>query len=482
MQNSAGPALLRLLVLLSLTVVACCCCDRSVEQQQALPAIPELSVTEFAAPVQQQIMDAYAQLQAHPLDAAANAGLGRILHAYKLLPWAIACYQRARMLDPDDFATAYYLGIAHAQTGADDAAVGQLRSALQLQPDYHPAQLRLAELLFKNGQPDEARVLFEALLESDADSPWIHHDLAQVLTLQGELPAATVHNLRAVELYDSFGPAHYALALAYREQGDTEQAARHMARYRQHPDSKPPHVDPLMNTLLELDISADAHVRRARQLEAAGRQADAVQALEQAVVMEPGSIEAHSQLIRLYDALNDFDRAQQHYLAVTAIEPNAVMANLRFGTLLGRLGRYTEAAAAFEKALQASPDDSMAHTLLGQASEEQQQPEAAEHHYRLAIASDPLNHQAGLLLAHLLAGTGRIDEATPFMTGTLDAADRNYAFYLYQVALIYAGADQTGKAQDYLQQARDAATQNEQHSLLEQIRQTGRQWRRNTDQ
>ena len=62
-----------------------------------------------------------------------------------------------------------------------------------------------------------------------------------------------------------------------------------MARYQQHPDSKPAHVDPLMNTLLELDISADAHVRRARQLEAAGRQADAAQALEQAVAMEPGS-------------------------------------------------------------------------------------------------------------------------------------------------------------------------------------------------
>jgi tetratricopeptide (TPR) repeat protein len=421
-------------------------------------------------------MNAHAQLQANPQDAAANANLGNILHAYKLLPWAIVCYQRARVLEPDDYTTAYYLGIASALAGADAAAIVNLHAALQLHPEYAPARLRLAELLFRTGRLDEARALFEALLASDADSPWAHHELAQVLTAQGELPAAIDHNRRAVSLFDSFGPAHYALALAYRDRGETELAARHLARYQQHPDSKPSRVDPLLKALLELDISASAHIRRAKRLEAAGLQADAMQALEQAVAMEPDSIEARSQLIRFYDASDDFDRAQQHYLAVTAIQPNAVMANLRFGTFLGRLGRLPEAAAAFERVLQTSPDNTMAHTLLGQALEEMQQPDAAERHYRLALASDPLNHQASILLARQLASTGRIDTATPLLTKTLDTVEQNRAFYLYQVALVYAAADRTGTAHEYLQQARGAAARDGQHSLLEQIAQTGRQW------
>jgi len=481
MQYSAGFSLLRTLVLLPLVMVAGYSCERSAGPEQEFPAIPDIIAADFAAPVQQQIMDARAQLQANPLDAKANVTLGNILHTYKLLPWAISCYERARQLDPDDYATAYYLGIASAQAGADAGAIVNLRAALQLQPEYAPARLRLAERLFRTGQLDEARTLFEALLASDADSPWAHHELAQVLTAQGEQPAAIEHNLRAVGLFDSFGPAHYALALAYRDRGETEQAARHLARYQQHPDSKPPRADPLMEALLELDISASAHIRRARRLRAAGLQVEAVQALEQAVAMEPESIEARSQLIRLYDALNDFDRAQQHYLAVTAIRPNAVMANLWYGTFLGKLGRMQEAANAFEKVLLTSPDNSMAHTLLGQALEEMQQPDAAERHYRLAIASDPLNHQASILLARRLASTGRIDAATPLLLKTLDTVERNRAFYLYQVALVYAAADQTGTAQAYLQQARDAAARDGQQSLLEQIAQTGRQWHKESN-
>ncbi|MEN8109061.1 MAG: tetratricopeptide repeat protein [Pseudomonadota bacterium] len=465
-----------MLVLLSLLTLASYSCDRSADPEQGLPAIPELAVADFAVLVQQQIMNAHAHLQANPLDAAANAELGKILHAYKLLPWAISCYERARVLEPDDYATAYYLGIARAQAGADDAAIVNLRTALRLHPGYAPARLRLAERLFKTGRLDEARALFEALLASNADSPRAHHELAQVLAAQGELQAAIDHNRRAIELFENFAPAHYALALAYRDRGEAEQAARHLARYQQHPDSKPPHVDPLLEALAELDISASAHIRRAKRLQAAGLQVEAVQALEQAVAMEPESIEARSHLIRLYAAFNDFDRAQQQYLAVTAIQPNAAMANLQFGEFLGRLGRLTEAAAAFERVLETSPDHTMAHTLLGQAYDEMQKPDAAERHYRLALASDPLNHQASILLARHLARTGRIDEATPLLIKTLDATDRNYAFYLYQVALVYADAGQSGTARDYLQQARDVAAAGAQHGLLEQIAQTGRQW------
>ena len=482
MQYSADFTLLRILVLLSLVTVASYSCERSVDPEQGLPAIPEPVVADFSAPIQQQIMDAYAQLQTNPLNAAANLKLGKILHTYKLLPWAIVCYERARQLAPDDYTTAYYLGIASAQAGADAAAIVNLRATLQLQQEYAPARLRLAELLFKTGRLDEARALFEALLENDANSPWAHHELAQVLSAQGEQPAAIEHNLRAVELFDTFGPAHYALALAYRDRGETELAARHLARYQQHKDSNPAHVDPLLEALFELDISASAHIRRAKGLEAAGRKVAAVQELEQAVAMEPESIEARSQLIRLYDAFNDFDRAQQHYLAVTAIRPNAVMANLWYGKFLGKLGRLTEAAAAFEKVLQTSPDHTMAHTLLGQALEEMQKPQEAERHYRLALASDPLNRQAGILLARRLAGSGHIDEATPLLLKTLDTADRDHGFYLYQVALVYASADETGKAQDYLQQARKVAAEEGQDSLLKQILQTGRQWQDVADQ
>jgi tetratricopeptide (TPR) repeat protein len=418
--------LLARLVLLLLVTIAGCSSNQSADAAHELPAIPEVTVADFALPVQRQIMNAYAQVQANPLDAETNAELGRILHAYKLLPWAVRCYQRARRLAPNDFATAYYLGIANMQAGADAAAVVNLRDALRLAPGYAPARLRLAELLFKTGALDEARTLLETLLQRNPDSPWAHHELAQVLTAQGRPQAAIAHNLDAVELFGKFASAHYALAMAYRDRGETERAAWHLARYRQYPQSAPPHVDALLEGLFERDISASAQIRRARRLDAAGRHAEAVEALERAVAMEPHSIEAHSQLIRLYAALNDFDRAQEHYEAVTSVEPNAVMARLWFGEFLARREQLAEAAALFTAVLQTKPDHAMAHTLLGQTLEEMHQPLDAERHYRLALASDPRNRQARFLLGRYLARAGRVDEARALQEGAPNADDRNH--------------------------------------------------------
>ncbi|MGB5540569.1 MAG: tetratricopeptide repeat protein, partial [Gammaproteobacteria bacterium] len=345
--------------LLGLLVIAALALGGYLQSQAPdLPAIPELAVGDFSQPVQKQILAARTRLLEAPEDAQRNLELGRILHAYKLLPSAITCYRRARLLQPEESATAYLLGIAQLQAGDDAGATDNLRAALALDPQDAPARLRLGEVLFKSGEPEAARALFEALLEQQPDSAWAHHRLAQVLAALGDPAGAIDQNRRAIERYENFGAAHYALALAYRDRGESELAQAHMARYRAYPEQSPAHVDALLESLDALDISATAQVRRAKRLERAGRMQDALQALQQAVAVEPDSIEAHSQLVRLYHRFNDTGRAEQHYRAVTAIEPNAVMVNLEYGTLLAEQGRIADAATAFEKVLTADPDHS----------------------------------------------------------------------------------------------------------------------------
>jgi len=445
-------------------------------EEDGLPAIPALAVDEFSQPVQEQIQAARTRLLELPRDAQRNLQLGEILHAYKLLPPAIACYQRARRLAPGEYETAYLLGIARMQSGDDAGAIASLRAALTLNPDYAPARLRLGEVLFKTGELAEAQTLFKALLAQQPDSAWASHRLAQVLTAQGDAEGAISRNRRAIELYEDFGPAHYALALAYRDRGDTELARLHMARYRAHPEQSPPHVDPLLEALDALDISATARVRRAKRLEQSGRAMEALLALQQAVKVEPQSIEAHSQLVRLYHRFNDAERAGQHYRAVTALAPNAVMANLEYGTLLAEQGRFEDAAAAFEKALVADPDHSRAHTLLAQAREEMQQPAEAERHYRLALDSDPNNRRAGLLLGRLLMQADRDAEAEPWLAMATQGDDSNRAYYLQAVAQVYHETGQRERALDLLEQARVQATAQGRQQLLKEIMQAQSQW------
>jgi len=443
----------------------------------ALPPVPELAVAEFSRPVREQLRAARARALEAPQDAQRILDLGRILHAYKMLPPAIDCYRRARRLQPGNFESAYLLGIALAQSGDDAGAGDNLRSALALNPDYAPARLRLGEVLFKTGAPDEARDLFEALLARQPDSPWAHHRLAQVLAALGDPAGAIVHNKRAIELYADFGPVHYALALAYRDRGDTELAQEHMVHYRAHPEQAPPHVDPLLETLDALDISARAHVRRARQFDRAGQPQVALQSLQQAVAIEPQSVEAHSELIRLYHRFDDIEQAARHYRAVTAIEPYSVMANLEYGNLLAEHGRMAEAATAFEKVLEADSEHSDAHAFLGQAREELQQPEVAEREYRLALTSNPNNRRAALLLGRLLLLKNRYAEAEPLLSLAGQGGQVDSAFYLQRIARVYHEAGQPERALSVLETARtEAATQGQQR-LLEEIRRTQAQWR-----
>ncbi|HUT39817.1 MAG TPA: tetratricopeptide repeat protein [Gammaproteobacteria bacterium] len=465
------PALLGLLVIAALALAG-------YLQSQApdLPAIPELAVADFSQPVQEQLLAARAQLLEAPEDAQRNLELGRILHAYKLLPSAIVCYRRARLLQPEEFATVYLLGIAQIQVGDDAGATDNLRAALALNPDDAPARLRLGEVLFKGGKLEEARALFEALLKQQPDSAWAHHRLAQVLAALGDPAGAIDQNRRAIELYENFGAAQYALALAYRDRGELQLAEAHMARYREHPEQSPAHVDALLEALDALDISATAQVRRAKRLERAGRMQDALQALQQAVAVEPDSVEAHSQLVRMYHRFNDTGRAEQHYRAVTAIEPNAVMVNLEYGTLLAEQGRIADAATAFEKVLTADPDHSAAHTLLAQAREELQQPAEAERHYRLALDSDPNNHRAALLLGRLLMLGERHTEAEPFLELAGAAEPRERAFYLQRIAQVRHEAGQREQALAVLEQARAQAAELGQQYLLNEIMQTQTQW------
>lgn len=441
-----------------------------------LPAIPGLTLDNLSQPVREQILAAEAQLRAAPRDARLNLQLGKILQAYKLLPSAIRLYQRAQQLAPGDYATAYLLGIAQALSGNDAGARTNLQAALALNSEYSPARLRLGEILLKGGELTRAQALLDELLIQKPDSAWAHHTLAQVLMAQDDLAGAIRHNRRAVELYPAFGPAHYALALAYRNRGEFKQAETHMAAYRRHAEQTPPHDDPLLASVDALDISAQALVRRAKQLQTTGQLQEALQTLNQAIAAEPQSIEAHSQFIRLYHQLRDINGAERHYRIVTAMEPNALMANLEYGALLAGLGRLDEAAAAFARAVAANPEDSTALTLLGQALEEQQQTDEAKQYFRRALASDPNNQRAAVLLGRLLMLSGQQTEAESLFERAAQDQTAERTVYLQRIARIYREAGQHQQAMEWLEQARLEAEARGQQQLLSQILHTMLSW------
>jgi tetratricopeptide (TPR) repeat protein len=438
--------------------------------------LPTIATDEFAAPIQEQIRAAYRAVQQSPEDAGLNRQLGMLLHAYKLDAGAISCYQRARWLDPASYESAYYLGIAQLQSGNDSAAMEHLRAALQLNPDYQPARLRLAELLLKNGDLETAATLYTDLLESPVHGARAHHGLGQIAMQGGDKVAAIAHYHEALQLFEPFGPVHYALALVYRDQGETRLAGEHMERYRRYLKNGPPYNDPLLEAVVELDISARAAIRRGRQLFESGRYPEAARLLEEALEIDPQSVEAHIKLVRLYRKLRDFEQLEQHYRAATALDPDLPTAHLLYGQSLGDTGRYQEATEAFRKVLETDPDHVEANTYLAQAYEELGRIDAARQHYQAAIAGAPDNRFVNYLLGRRLLTDGQGDEATGYLDKATRPEDAQTVYYLYQTAIALDTAGRREQAQPYLQRAREVALAGGHQQLLGDIMRTQAQW------
>src|SRR5262249_53884245 len=89
------------------------------------------------------------------------------------------------------------------------------------------------------------------------------------------------------------------------------------------------------------------------------------------------------------------------------------------GILLGQQGMVDEASAAFHKAIELNPQQSLSHNGLGIILARQGKLDEAIREFQEAIAIDPKFAQAHLNLRTALVERGKLSEAIPFYTREL---------------------------------------------------------------
>uniref|UniRef100_UPI0018E01283 O-linked N-acetylglucosamine transferase, SPINDLY family protein n=1 Tax=Neoroseomonas rubea TaxID=2748666 RepID=UPI0018E01283 len=140
-------------------------------------------------------------------------------------------------------------------------------------------------------------------------------------------------------------------------------------------------------------------------LHAAGRTADAAEAVEAAIAA--GAPELHGRAGRLWAAIHRPDLALPHLEAALAATPgDTVLRNERAGALMA-LGRPSAAAAEFARVVAARPDRPDLRVNLGVALHQAGRAEEAAAAHRATIAADPTCRAAWhnlLLLANYLPG------------------------------------------------------------------------------
>src|SRR5438552_16929260 len=93
---------------------------------------------------------------------------------------AESCYRRAHARERQSFKWAYYLAMVLAARTKYDEAIATLRQALELDPEYLPARLKIGEYLATEGRTDDARKVYEDILRRHPESAQAHYALGQV--------------------------------------------------------------------------------------------------------------------------------------------------------------------------------------------------------------------------------------------------------------------------------------------------------------
>lgn len=424
---------------------------------QTLPAITPLQADKFAPPIREQVVKAYEEMRAGPLDASANGRLGMLLHAYEQHEAAAVYFERARALAPREFRWAYYLGLVYSVLGEQQRAAFFFGEAVRQKPDFLPARIRLADSLFALSKLEESRRIYESVLGKDSHSAHAYYGLGRILATERNPAAAVERFLRACDLFKDYGAAHYALALAYRDLGETEKAKQHLSLYQKNKYSRPPLEDGLLDALESLNVSASEHLRKGVELESAGLIEPSITEHERALTADPQLVQAHINLILLYHRLDRPDKAEEHYLAAVKIDPQAAESYYNYGVVLTDEGKYPEAAQAFLQALQINPYYAEANHNYGVMLEREGRLDEAAKYYRAAIDNKPNYQLAHYHLARILVNQRNFTEAIAHLRKTLTPEDENTPLFVYALAAAYVRAGDYNLGLRYLKEAQSRA-------------------------
>ena len=195
---------------------------------------------------------------------------------------AVAQFQQAVKLDPENAQARYQLASALGRQGDHRAALEHLRKSLEIDPDNRDARFNLATALIRLGRSDEALEELTKTLETDPSDLEARLRRAILADAAGQTDLAAADYERLLD--ENPGSSEVQLAVAARDlaSGRSEEA---LERYRRVEELQPERPE--------------AYLRSARILVAQRRWSEARQELEEGMAVLPGHGQIVDMLARL---------------------------------------------------------------------------------------------------------------------------------------------------------------------------------------
>src|SRR5262245_8049407 len=271
---------------------------------------------------------------------------------------AVQAFEVARSLQPSEPLPYRYLADLYWRQGQPDQTAHIVRALAEVMSDAYFLD-RLGSSYEESRFLGLAMLLYREAARVDPAFPGAHYNLGRLLLKQGQREQGMAEVQEALRLYPEFAEAHEVLGLAYTEQGQLHEAVAHLQR-----------------ALLFHPELATARNHLGRLYRAQGRLDEAIQTFRDLVARHPDLAEARHNLAVVYAHKGLQDLAIEQFTEALRLRPDLQAARLDMATLLLEMQHPHAAIDALQPLL----------TAVSQDTEDRGRLAPAEVHYRLSIA------------------------------------------------------------------------------------------------
>lgn len=294
--------------------------------------------------------------------------LAGVYHINGFSDEALVCYDLLLSEDVDHRDILLYrFADLSIQRGSVSEARKSLHQSLKLQPDYLPAQLKLAEIDYKLGDAEQAMERYRQILDAHKGQPQALLAIARNQLREKQLEEAIVTLKQLAVANPTFTDGVTLLTQALQQKGQDQLAAeiREKAPRQKASPLPDPWLDSLMSDCYDaqrLSFAFENHLKA-----------------------------------------GEFDRAMKLVDQMKSINPNDPQAYQQRGYAYYQVKKYAEAALAYEKALELGGDPSTVRFFLADSLAKSGAPQKAE-----AVARNEVSDTGGsadilVLLSDLVA-------------------------------------------------------------------------------
>lgn len=350
---------------------------------------------------EQSIIQYQEAIKLHPFEPEYHEDLGMAFYVTGEKRKAVKEIHKAATLNGQNPDYPKALGILLHELGEDEEAVRQLKWSLQLSPNDPQTKGILGQIYLKQRLTNMAITEFEGALAADPQQHLLLLYLARACAQAGKhgraIEAFTTFSQRLEELAEDefLGQAYVEMAGSYLAQGEDSRAAETFAA-----------------ALARNPQDANALVGLARVALARGDHDQAARELHKAVAIRPRSGVVLEALAELHGERNEWDEAVAVLQRATSESPGNHMLHEKLGRSLRKAGRNEDAIGVFQRACLSFPRHrSQFQWLEGRVLGRMGRWGEAALLFRRALEEVPGNWRVLEDLAHACYRIGEVQEA-----------------------------------------------------------------------